>query len=119
MLDRRWRVFLMAMVARRPTSTARPALRSTHANRLLTAAEAAARVRVARSTVLAALRAGTLRGAKVGGRGHWRVREEDLWAWALWPGADAAGVGAPPRLTPDEHAAARRVLDGDGPVELT
>jgi excisionase family DNA binding protein len=119
LLDLRWRVLLSAMAARRPTSTARTPSAAAQADCLLTADEAAARVRVARSTVLSALRAGALRGAKVGGRGHWRIREEDLWAWALWPGADAPGFGAPSQLALSERVAARRVLDGDGPVELT
>lgn len=77
--------------------------------RLLTTAEAAGLARVSRGTILHALKTGRLRGSRIGGTGHWRLLEADLWAWALWPGA-SPDFTHPLPATPSDLALADRAL---------
>ena len=56
-----------------------------------TVAEAAARVRVSTDTIKRALKAGFLKGFRVGARGDWRIGEAELEAWI------ASGAKTPPR----------------------
>jgi excisionase family DNA binding protein len=44
---------------------------------------AALRARTSRTTILRALRSGELKGWRVGGRGHWRMRPEAVDAWIM------------------------------------
>ena len=48
------------------------------AEQLLTPAQVAERLGLARKTILDHLRAGTLKGVKIGGGRYWRVRESEL-----------------------------------------
>jgi excisionase family DNA binding protein len=67
----------------------------------LTAKEIASKQRVSIDFVRAALRAGTLKGHTIGGRGDWRVSTED---YERWLAAGAPGAPSKPKASaPDEH----------------
>ncbi len=81
---------------------------------LLSTAEAAALARTTQGTVQAALRAGKLRGARLGGTGHWRILEVDLWAWAFWIGRrPAAGSAATPDAADHTQESPLIFLEGE------